>query len=396
MHQKIVYLLFMVGIFAAAPIAMGTPYIGYVLYALTPPIGLQFAGTAADQEITFAGETAGYASATGGPSHAVVWTATGEAVDLQPTNLIGIIDSSATGTDGNQQVGYSYANYGQSGFYHALLWTGTADSAVDLNPTNLAGVTVSFASATSAGQQVGYGSGVGTASSTHALLWSGAANSAVDLNPTSLGITYSIANGTDGSEQVGEGSGTVTGNNLNALLWTGTAASAVDLNPTNLTGFGYSVASGVSGDQQVGHGNITLTNEQHALLWTSTAASAVDLNPTDLGVIYSSEAFGTNGTLQVGYGDPGTGYEALLWNDTASSAVNLGALLPSVGTWTSSQAFTVDSAGDVFGHATGTYNGVTGYFAVEWTTGTPVPEPASASLLLVAVSGFLLQRRRKA
>jgi hypothetical protein len=58
---------------------------------------------------------------------------------------------------------------------------------------------------------------------------------------------------------------------------------------------------------------------------------------------------------------------ALLWSGTAASAVDLQLDLPSADTWTSSTAYTIDAAGNVFGVATGTYNGVTGEFAAEWS-----------------------------
>jgi hypothetical protein len=243
------------------------------------------------------------------------------------------------------------------------------------------------------GQVVGYGFGPATGNNDNALLWSGPSGNAVNLNPTSLSDTYteSLAYGTNGAQQVGF----ALDSNLDqdqAMLWAGTAASAVDLNPTNLTGFTSSLAYGISGNggQQVGVGGIG--GVSHALLWSKTAGSAVDLNPTNLTGYTTSVAVGTNGSQQVGYGaGSGTGNNAhaLLWTGTAASAVDLQKLLPSTGSWIYSEAYTIDSSGDIYGDAYGTYQSNTGYFAVEWTA---VPEPASFCVL---VSGGLLMLRRR-
>jgi hypothetical protein len=81
---------------------------------------------------------------------------------------------------------------------------------------------------------------------------------------------------------------------------------------------------------------------------------------------------------------------ALVWSGTAGSAVDLSMFLPSGFTWFYSDALTIDSAGNVFGMAEGDINGDNVTFAVEWS---PVPEPATASLLLIAATGVLMRRR---
>jgi hypothetical protein len=361
----------------SASAASGGALQGTVLYPLTLPNGFSdiFQDDAAGGQVV----GSGYGSATGEYDHALLWSGTASsAVDLNPS---GFTQSYAFGTTGGQQVGYGEGS-ATGGNNYALLWTGTASSAVDLNPT---GFTQSYAFGTSGGQQVGRG--ITTGGNSDALLWSGTASSAVDLNPT--GFTLSGANGTDGSQQVGYGWGSATGNNRHALLWSGTASSAVDLNPT---GFTQSYASGTSGGQQVGYGEGSATGgNNHALLWTGTASSAVDLNPSGF---VSSGADGTNGSQQVGsgYGPPTESGCALLWSGTAASAVDLQSLLPATGSWNWSNAFSIDSSGDVFGDANGTYNDYTGVFAVEWSTA--IPEPATSSLLLVASAGTLLRRVR--
>ncbi|MGD1278491.1 MAG: PEP-CTERM sorting domain-containing protein [Tepidisphaeraceae bacterium] len=361
----------------AAPSARAASYTGTVLYPLTLPSGFASVTASGNPQTAAAGQVVGYGNdtATGGYDHAVLWSGpAGSAVDLNPA---GFTASFADGTNGAQQVGW--------GNGHALLWAGTAGSAVDLNPT---GFMESEAYGTDGTHQVGYAWGTATSIQYHALLWTGNAASAVDLNPT--GFPDSKAYGTDGTQQVGWGDD-------HALLWTGTAASAVDLNPTNLTGTWSSAAYGISGTQQVGYGSGSATGvNAHALLWSGTPGSAVDLNPTNLTGFTDSEANGTNGTQQVGYGY-GSGTDsnnhALLWSGTPDSAVDLQLLLPATpgGAWYDSCAYTIDPAGNVYGTADGTFNDVTGTFAVEWS---PVPEPASLGLLGLA-GGMLLMRRTR-
>jgi hypothetical protein len=172
------------------------------------------------------------------------------------------------------------------------------------------------------------------------------------------------------------------------MLWNGTADSAVDLGPTNLNGINESEALGTNGTQQVGFGYVMGTSNDQAILWNGTAASAVDLNPS--GYSYS-EAFATNGTFQVGYGRaPGPiSDHALLWAGTAGSVINLQTLLPSTVAWTDSIADSIDSSGNIYGFGN---NNEGGYFAVEWS---PLPEPATGSMLLIVSAGFLMRRRGK-
>jgi hypothetical protein len=78
--------------------------------------------------------------------HALLWTSHG-LVDLNPSAFEW---SAGYATDGAQQVGYGYPS-GATG-YHALLWSGTADSVVDLHP--MTGYTSSSASGVGGGQQL--------------------------------------------------------------------------------------------------------------------------------------------------------------------------------------------------------------------------------------------------
>lgn len=346
---------------SAAPVTAGPMnYAGQVLYPLNLPDGMP-GGLGIS---VAAGQTAGWNGVT-----ALLWSANGMVTDLNPP---GFNQSSVNATNGTQQVGQAEND--------ALLWSGTPGSMVNLSP---AGYAASLALGLGGDQQVGEGYTNSSLTITHALLWTGSAASVVDLNPA--GFTSSTAWNTDGTQQVGDAGD-------KAFLWSSTAATAVDLNPA---GFGGSIAYGISGKQQVGYGEGSNTSDrQHALLWTGTAASAVDLNPTGLAGIYDSVALATNGSEQVGVGNTNNGFPnigvALAWFGTAASAVDLQSLLPAAGTWTDSSAMTIDSAGNIYGVADGTFGGETGEFAVEWSS---VPEPGTRALMGLA-GGMLLRRRR--
>jgi hypothetical protein len=316
--------------------------------------------------------------------HAVLWTGPGTSVDLHPVNLYGHPFSSSGISDiyGGQQVGAARNEFEGA---HAFLWNGSADSAVDLtSPQHIFWMYGGAALATDGIHQVGYGYGGGLR---HAVLWSGTAASSVDLHPG--GFSESFALGVRSGQQIGYGIiGDFDDAPHHALLWKGTADSAVDLHPTNLDGFIHSFALATNGIQQVGVGSQDpsgagdFSRANHALLWNGTADSAVDLHPTKLSDVYASVAVDTNGAQQVGYGFLGAGGpnptdHALLWSGTADSAIDLHAFLPADFAW--SHAESIDPLGNVFGMAID----ATGVFhAVEWM---PVPEPASAILLMLAL-----------
>jgi len=152
------------------------------------------------------------------------------------------------------------------------------------------------------------------------------------------------------------------------------------------------VACGVAAGQQVGYADLQTSagGFQDAILWNGTAASAVDLRPTGLSpAVDFSVAVSTNGLQQVGYAGVPGGTEAVLWSGTANSAVDLDTFLP--GSLGNAEADYIDSAGNIFGTAEGTYGGISGNFSVEWTNAA-VPEPAGISLL--GLGGIALLRRR--
>jgi len=301
---------------------------------------------------------------------ALLWSSSAPPVNLTPGSFG---EAACLGIGGGQQVGFGAPSSANDENSHALFWNGSAASVVDLG-SGPAGFNDAMANGTNGTQQVG--SAV-TGIQTHAMLWNDTASSVVDLNPA--GFNGSEAYATDGIHQVGLG---FTGSNSqHALLWSNSATSAIDLNPNN---FSSSEADGIGGNQQVGWGNNGSFTT--ALLWTNTSASAVALNPSG---ITNSYALGTNGSQQVGYGSVslGGGTQALLWNGTATAFVNLGSLLPSQ--FTSSEAFSIDAQGNVFGYAYDKSDSL--YDAIEWQT----PEPSSATLLAVGGLGLLPRQRRR-
>jgi len=68
------------------------------------------------------------------------------------------------------------------------------------------------------------------------------------------------------------------------------------------------------------------------------------------------------------------------------------ALLPATGTWFNSHAFWIDPAGNVYGAAQGINAGADATFAVEWS---PVPEPTTGAVVLIARAGVLKRPRRE-
>jgi hypothetical protein len=361
-------------IFAALALSLANSAVAQVNYTGTVLYPLYIGGGAQEEYYgdIAAGQTVG---GKGSPPNSIAyyWSAgTGTPVKLNPS---GYTSSLALGTDGAQQVG-SGTKGTTINTNHALLWSGTAASAVDLNPS---GFVQSSADTVAGGQQAGSGQGSATGGNFHALIWSGTAQSAIDVNPT--GFLESGISDTNGSQQVGSGNPTSNDPLLDALLWSGSANSVVNL------GGGAAFGISPSGNQQVGYSSAD--NQNHAFLWTGSAASASDLNPA--GFVYSY-ANATNGVVQAGYGGAVAGdTNALLWFGTAASAVNLHLLLPSSGTWTSSTAFSVDAAGNVFGTAYGDYNGVLFTYAVEWS---PLPEPGSGVLMVTGLFALLGRRRR--
>jgi hypothetical protein len=354
------------------------------------------------------GTAVGILSDNNPPSdHAILWLSLTNLVDLNPS---GYKNSYALGSDGNQQVGYGGTS-GDSGGNEALLWTGSAASYVDLKPS---GFSSAIAQATSGTQQVGSGRN-SISGTSHALLWSGTAASVIDLNGNSTGSqAYAI----DGNQVVGYQN---VNNIPHAALWTTsstggvTTATVSDLNPS---GAASSAVLGTSGVHQVGYaatvvGATDISAYASAYEWAGTEASAVDLNP--LGYDHSV-ATGISGNTIVGWAQlPSTvGYTGLdhaaVWDATNGAFINLNSFIPPVlpGTSTStsglgSQAFAVDSNGDIFGALVSNQNpllynltGVPGEYQgypIEWI---PVPVPEPQGLCLAAIFAIVLGVKRRA
>jgi autotransporter-associated beta strand protein len=227
----------------------------------------------------------------------------------------------------------------------ASIWN-SATSITDIAPT---GYSYSRPLAMDGTNIAGIGTEAGQ-STQQAILWTNG-GSAMKVLPTdqpgnasALGIS-----GTNivGGENVGSAG-------QEAVLWQSLGTTLVDLGGN----FSESIANAVYGGQQVGAALNGTSNA--AVLWMGSASTARILGPAN------STATLTNGAEQAG----NVGIQAYLWYGDSASTLNLHALLPASGSWTSSYPLSFDSNHNLFGYAQGTYNGTTGYFAVEWSSPT--------------------------
>ena len=137
--------------------------------------------------------------------------------------------------------------------------------------------------------------------------------SAVDLTPSTVSSAYATGLGT--SIQVGYGV-LVNSTANHAFLWRGSSASWVDLHPL---GFADSYVRASHGIKQVGFGHQTGTNALHALLWKGTAASVVDLHQFAPASYSNSEAFGMDPAGDIvgaAYSTTAHTWHAVLWIPT--------------------------------------------------------------------------------
>jgi uncharacterized membrane protein len=233
------------------------------------------------------------------------------------------------------------------------LWQGSSHTFTDLNPAGSCGSCQPGSNAYGTNGTFIAGSG---GSPEHALLWKvGQLNTPVDLNPA--GAAFSAAYAVNGTTQAGYAFSS-TSNSYHAVVWYGTAASAVDLTPSTLSS---AYATGLGYRSEVGCGTPVGMTVSHALLWRGTAASMIDLQPSGF---TDSCARAAHGNVQAGYGHfSGTNaLHALLWKDSAKSAVDLQQYLPN--TFTSSEAYAIDSAGAILGSAYST--STASWHAVVW------------------------------
>lgn len=242
----------------------------------------------------------------------------------------------------------------QSGGTHAMLLEPTLSGKIDLN-------WIFFGSkvlAVCPGYQAGYAQTTPVTSSGggaggviwHAMLWSGTADSWVDLHNE---MDVSQVLGCDGNVQVGFAAS--RSNTQHAVMWTGARTSEIDLHSGP---YQSDAATAVSGNTQVGWGAILDRNKQeflHALLWHGAPNTLTDIHPAGF---QNSQALGAAGNMQVGYAvngndpiAPGT-YHGLLWFGSAATAIDLNQFLPAG--YTDAQVDAIDAVtGIIAGAAKG-------------------------------------------
>jgi hypothetical protein len=282
----------------------------------------------------------------------LAWSGAGsKPVVLLPQNYV---EGWAYGAGGTVIVGTLITNDGgYFGFPHAALWQGSSHTFTDLNPAGTCGSCQPGSNAYDTDGTYIVGS---SGSPQHAFLWKlGQLTTPVDLNPA--GFEYSEAYVVHSSAQAGYAFSNTTNTN-HAVFWHGTAASAVDLTPSTMSS---AYATGLGHRSEVGCGTPVGMSVTHALLWHGTAASMIDLQPSGF---TDSCARAAQGSVEVGYGHvSGTGAQhALLWKGSATTAVDLQQYLPN--TFTSSQAYAIDTAGAILGSAYSTSTGA--WHAVIW------------------------------
>lgn len=264
------------------------------------------------------------------------------------------VEGWAYGAGGSLIVGTLITNNGgYFGYPHAALWQGSSHTFTDLNPSGSCGSCSPGSNAYDTNGTFIAGSG---GSPQHALLWKlGQLRTPVDLNPASS--SYSEAYAVRGTAQAGYAFSSTT-KSYHAVLWHGTAGSAVDLTPSTVSS---AYATGLASRTQVGCGTLVGLSVSHALLWHGTAASMIDLQPSGFNDSCARAAYGN---VQVGYGHlSGTGaLHALLWTGSANTAVDLQQYLPN--TFTSSEAYAINSAGAILGSAYSTTTAT--WHAVIW------------------------------
>ncbi len=300
----------------------------------------------------------------------LIWRGSPEsAVYVRPFNSTG---AGLTGTDGTRHAGFVQF----SPVAHAALWR--SDDPEDYIDLHGGGYDSTVAHGMGGGEQVGRGIfSVPAGEEFHAVLWRGSAESIVHLRPE--GSTWSIARAAHSGSQVGVA---LVPTAQAAALWRGTAESFVNLNPPGITN---AEANGVFGGQQVGRvGGIP----SRAALWFGSAESFVDLNPSGQGMM--SEAFGTNGKHQVGIAGFVSAGRAVRWSGSAESVFDLHQFLPTELLPGISRANFIDESGVIVGEAENALR--TRRFAVMWT---PVPEPATLSIIAFGLLALTLRKRRK-
>lgn len=262
------------------------------------------------------------------------------------------VEGWAYGAGGSLIVGTLITNNGgYFGYPHAALWRGSSHTFTDLNPNGSCGSCSPGSHAYNTDGTFIAGSG---GSPQHALLWKlGQLKTPIDLNPA--GSADSEAYAVRGGAQAGYAFSSTT-NTYHAFLWRGTAASAVDLTRSTMSS---AYATGLAYRSEVGCGTPLGMTVTHALLWHGTARSMIDLHPSGF---TDSCARAAQGSVQAGYGHISGTLHALLWKGSATTAVDLQQYLPN--TFTSSDAYAIDPAGNILGSAYSTSTAT--WHAVMW------------------------------
>jgi probable HAF family extracellular repeat protein len=274
-------------------------------------------------------------------THGALWTPAGArtSIDLNPA---GYFSTTVTGLAAGRQVGFGYAtkpNFTQQ--YHALMWSGSAQSMIDLNPLHFDGsIAHAIDGLTIVGS--GYRNGVGS----HALVWFGTPAVMRDLNPPGYAGSEALAaaNGYQAGYVMVKGVGP------HAYIWHGSPFNGRDLNPRQ---DGTSYISGIFGNVAIGA--VTTEYGQHAYMWNSLSSSVgIDLNTSQF---VETAAVAASGNKQVGWGEVGTfvprgtpaAYHAVVWFGSAGSCIDLQRFLP-VG-FVASKAVAIAPDGTILGIA---------------------------------------------
>jgi probable HAF family extracellular repeat protein len=310
------------------------------------------------------GQVVGTGVTSSGLEHAFLWTASGGMQDLG--TLPGGACSGAIGiNNAGQVVGYSYPVQPYVN-QHAVLWTASGEIQ-DLN-TRYAAYAIN-----GSGQIAGHG--IASNGDAHAFRWT-ATGGVQDLGAL---WGESWANGINNAGVVVGYSGPE-----HAVTW----SASGEIHDLGTLGGTYSYGLGINNNGQVvgTTGNThNARGSDHAFLYTP-GVGMQDLGT--LGGAYS-EAEGINDSGQVvGYAATGGGSEhAFIWTSSGGMQDLNGLIDPTSG-WVLERAAAINSLGQLAGNGIGP-DGLDGVFLL-----TPIPEPATLSLLSLGAMA-LVRRRRK-
>lgn len=307
------------------------------------------------------GQVAGY---TPGPEndHAVKWDGRFP-IDLHPLN--GTLSQATDINDSGQVVGWSHG-IPSSGETRAMVSDGVHPP-LFLKPLDGG---ASWANAINNSGSVVGNSSTSDNAAIHATVWQG--GDAIDLG--TLGGTSSFASGINDIGQI-VGESQLSGDEIShATLWDGT--SLIDLGafagPSH-----FSFASDINNRQQVIGGiEVDSSGIQHVILWN-------DASVTDLGQGLAAD-INNNGQI-VGTRD----FAAWLWDQGTGSNLNEFLDMTTVNAgWYLRDATGINDSGWITGTAVNSIDGRTRAYVL-----TPVPEPATAVLMLLGLGVIAVMMR---